>query len=89
MEKACDRKTDMTCLCTTCGRGCAELFLSICQYVCAVVAVLADDVIVMGVFLGSRIFYFSIHIILLTNRGKFWLPASVQTETEKKVHIKT
>lgn len=79
MEKACDRKTDMTCLCTTCGRGCAELVLSMSQSVCVVVAVFADDVIVMGIFLGSGVFYYNIHIILLTNRGKFWLPASVQT----------
>lgn len=58
-EKACDRKTDMTCLCTTCSRGGAELVISKFPYVCMcfVVAVLADDVIVMGVFLGSGVFY--------------------------------
>lgn len=28
------RKTDMTCLCTTCSRGRAELVLSMCQCVC-------------------------------------------------------
>lgn len=73
MEGACDRKTDMTCLCTTCSRGgtrgCPQ-HVSVCVFVvvCFVVALLADDVIVVGIFLVCGLLYSNHgHIILLTS----------------------
>ncbi len=94
MEKACDRKTDMTCLCTTCSRGGAALVLGMCPFVmcvcvCVCVCVFCSGCVGRWCYCGGH--SFRLRAFLLESHSYYLIdqPGGILVRKQIKMHIKT